>query len=88
MKEYSIDYVDNKVVFKSYKAVRPKTEQPFNRNWLSTSVDEAHNARTGGKLYQAIQAIFETTLIRVIATATPIYQNLRVIPASIYIGHY
>lgn len=86
MKVYKIDYVNNEVVFTSFKDVRPGTAQPFNRDWLSISVDEVHFARTGGKLYQALQAITETGLIRVFATATPIYQGLKVIPASICIG--
>ncbi|KAJ7511063.1 P-loop containing nucleoside triphosphate hydrolase protein [Mycena galericulata] len=67
-----------KVDFGNFKRVLPNSAQPFNKDWLSIFMDEAHEARTGGKLYQSIQATFQTGLIRVIATATPMYQNLRV----------
>ncbi|KAJ7719552.1 hypothetical protein DFH07DRAFT_784611 [Mycena maculata] len=50
---------------------------PFNRDWLSIQCDEVHDASTGGKLYGAIQVVFESGLVRVVATATPMYQNIR-----------
>lgn len=70
--------VYQKKVSLPFKKLGPKTAQPFNKDWLTVLVDEAHEARTGGKLYGAFQTAFETGLIRVTATATPMYQNLRV----------
>ncbi|KAJ7795494.1 hypothetical protein B0H14DRAFT_2620913 [Mycena olivaceomarginata] len=66
-----------RIVFMGHPELMPKTAQPFNKDWLTILIDEGHYARTGGKLYQAFQAAFETGLVRVVATATPMYQNLR-----------
>ncbi|KAJ7081677.1 P-loop containing nucleoside triphosphate hydrolase protein [Mycena epipterygia] len=75
MTKFKITYKNQ--VYLPFKDLTQQTAQPFNKNWLTIFVDEAHEARTGGKLYGAIQAAFETGLIRVVATATPMYQNLR-----------
>ncbi|KAJ7906689.1 hypothetical protein B0H13DRAFT_1880375 [Mycena leptocephala] len=75
MSRLGVTYKD-RVVF-NFKELMPKTAQPFNKDWLTVLIDEGHYAGTGGKLYQAFQAAFETALVRVVATATPMYQNLR-----------
>ncbi|KAJ7788688.1 P-loop containing nucleoside triphosphate hydrolase protein [Mycena olivaceomarginata] len=75
MSGLGVTYKD-RVVF-NLKELMSKTAQPFNKDWLTILIDEGHYARTGGKLYQAFQAAFETGLVRVVATATPMLPKFK-----------
>lgn len=61
---------------------RLKLDQPadtiFSLPWCSSHVDEGHECRKAGDLWQAIAAIFEVSLIKVVMTGTPLIEQAEV----------